>query len=845
MRLTWRRKPQDFADEIRSHLDLDRDQLIAEGARPQDAHFAAIRRFGSLTLARERFYESRRWLWLDHVLQDIRFAGRSLRKYPVMCVVAILSLAAGIGSTTATLAIRDTIFRNPPPLYQHPEELSVIYTVTPRGFRRDVPARLFDLWAKPQDGNQRWAAARVTRRDDVRTGDRVDTVPIRAVTPNLFAVLGVDAALGRTFEALPSGDSASVILSYRGWQNLFDGRADAIGQILWAVDRPYTVIGVMPERFWFLDIDTFVWTAVDAHSLSPDDSVAVVVRQSRSISPAAFHNSLTSGVAEYVRALPQSERALRAGIEGIGGMPMSRQISVLFPYLLAGCVMLTWLIACANVAVLLIAQWTAREHEIAFRAALGASRIRVVRLLLSESVLIAIGGGALGVCATFALRGLIQHNAGPNIAVFDTSIHPRVLLQSGVITILTGLLAGLAPALYETRRLQVTPLQARRSDRIRQRWRQALVIAEITATVALLVVTGAMIDGYRRNMTADVGFPTKSLVLLRVENPGGVRPRSVLEFLNGVPGVLNAAAATAAPFTGVPGLRPVALDAGGTNAVPAEQSQVSPTFFATLGAPIVAGRAFANADTATPAAVAIVNQSLASRLTPGRNPIGAHIWLGQTGYEVVGVVADYLPAPLSRVTPAVYLPLRTDTGVPSLQLVLRVPAAPAPLIANVRRDIQRSGTGNTVASAFTADQIIMGGSQEILVGTYPLVPLITIGILLTAAGIYAVLAFVVVRRSKEFALRVAIGASRGDVIRLVTSQSLRLIAIGTTLGVAATFGLSRIVRAAGGAGSMFDTPAWPAFAVPVLIIVGVGALATWIPARRALRFEPAALLRVD
>jgi hypothetical protein len=238
-----------------------------------------------------------------------------------------------------------------------------------------------------------------------------------------------------------------------------------------------------------------------------------------------------------------------------------------------------------------------------------------------------------------------------------------------------------------------------------------------------------------------------------------------------------------------------------------------------------------------------VNQSLANRLTPGRNPVGTHIWLSQTGYEVVGVVADYLAFPLSHVTAAVYLPLRPDRGVPSLRFVLRVPAAPAPLIAHVRRDIQRSGPGNTVASAFAADEFIRRDSQELLIGTYPLVPLITMGIVLTAAGIYAVLAFSVMRRSKELALRVAIGASRRNVIALVTSQSLRLIVIGSTLGVAATFGLSRIVRAVGGAGSMFDTPAWPAFAV--LIVVGVGALATWIPARRALRFEPAALLRVE
>jgi predicted permease len=844
MAFKWRRKPHDFADEIQSHLDLDADQLVGDGAQPREARAAAMRRFGNVTAAQERFYESGRLLWMDRLLQDIRGAARALRRYPVACTVAVGSLAAGIGSAASSLAIRDTMFRNPPPLYRQPDRLSAVFTLTPRGFRRGVPAALYGLWTMQHDLGHAWAGARAPRRDDVRADDRTETLPVRAVTSNLFSMLGVRAALGWTFDERPGKENAPAVLSHRAWQTLFDGRPDVIGRTLWIAERPHIVVGVMPERFWFEEIDPLVWTELDVAVLQSDDSLSVIVRRPASVSTTALRDSLAPGLAAYVQTLPQDRRALRANVDGVGGTPMGRQMSLLFPYLLGGCVVLTWLISCANVSILMIAQWTAREHEIGIRASLGASRTRVVRLLLFESLLVAICGGVLGICATFALRGLILRNAGPSIALFDTAIHADVLLQTAVATVLTGLLVGLAPALYETRRLHANPLSAIVAERGRARWRHALVIAEIAATVALLVVTGSMIDGYRRSMSAEMGFPNHSLLAIRVENPESVASAQILELVSSVPGVTSVAAATSAPWVGAPELQAVALDAGGTSAVQAEPSRISPTFFGTLGVPMQAGRAFGSADTSAGAAVAIVNHALAARLLPGRSPIGERIWLGSAAYTVVGVVPDYLQFPLSRPIPAVFLPLPAD-GIRRLQFVLRAPIAPAPLIAQLRRDIRRVGAGHAVASAVVFDQLIAVSGQEILAGTYPLVPLITIGIVLTIAGVYAVLALAVARRSRELALRIAIGATARDILRLVTARSASLVSLGATLGVAFTFALSRVARAAGGAGSMYDTPAWPAFVVPVLMIAAVSALATLIPSRRALRINPAALLRVD
>jgi predicted permease len=785
-------------------------------------------------------------MFFDPLTRDLRAAVRSLARYPVAAGVAILSLALGIGVTSATLTIRDTIFSNPPPLYQQPEQLSLVNTRA--GGPRAVPAGLYRAWADTPNTGQLWATVRSSRRDEVRTGNRTETLSVQAVTPNLFSVLGVQPAVGRAFDLASGGESPSVVLSHRVWQLLFDERREAIGETLWIGDRPYAVIGVMPERFWFLNIDALVWTVLDVSTLSPTDPLPVaLVRRPQGIGESVLLESLGPGIAAYAATLPQTDRAIRVAVDDIGGIPLG--FAAILPFLFAGCVALTWLICCANVAVLLTAQWTAREHEFAIRTSLGSGRGRLVRTLLTESTVIAAAGGALGLCVMLALSGVIRYNAGPILRMFDTSVHAHVIVESVVLTWITGLLTGLAPALYETRRLQANPLRAVPSERVRQRWRHALVGGEIAATVALLVVAGTLVDAYRRQVSTDLGYSTRGLLVVTVEHPGGVPAEPILASLTSSPDIAAAAAATSAPFgggTGLAGPRPVALDAGGAGTVTATRSSVSPAFFATLGVPMRAGRTFVDTDRSTRATVAIVNESLANRLFPGQRAIGNHIWLDQAGYEVVGVVADYLSFPLSRPSPAVFLALAADGGgATRLIFVLRAPGAQGPLAATLRRDIPRVGRGTLVAGTTNVDEVLAIGGQEMLAATYPLVPLIAIGIALTAVGIYAVLAFTIERRSKELAVRLALGATARDIVGIVAALTVRLIAGGSVLGLGTTFALSRIVRATGGAGSFLDTPAWPAFVFPALILAAVGALATWIPAQCALRIQPAVLLRVD
>jgi hypothetical protein len=303
------------------------------------------------------------------------------------------------------------------------------------------------------------------------------------------------------------------------------------------------------------------------------------------------------------------------------------------------------------------------------------------------------------------------------------------------------------------------------------------------------------------------------------------------------------AASTSVPYTEYAHQLPITTDAAGSNAVRAEQAAISASFFSTLDVPLRAGRGFTLEDS-TVSRTAIVNEALARRLFPGRNAVAERIWIAQTSYDIVGVVADYGDHwfETRHAAPKIFLPLTTDSTVlKRLPVVVRA-AAPALLKQAVRRELRDAAAGTVVTGIFTFDEITEVAGEEMLVGTAPLVPLIAIGMLLTMAGVYGVLAFAITRRSRELALRVAIGATAGDVVRLVTAHSLRLLMTGATAGIGLTFALARVVRANGGAGSIYDPP-WQAFVVPILIVAVIGLLATWIPSRRALTISPATLLR--
>jgi len=763
-----------------------------------------------------------------------------MRKYPIACIVAIVSLAAGIGATTATLTIRNTIFRNPPPLSPNPYQLFEVFMPTAqRAERAEAPVGVFSMWANETRMLSGIAGARPAIVRDVRTPDGPAMATVRAVTPGLFSVLGVAPIIGRTF----SSDAPVVVLSYRFWQRTFSGRPDALGSVVQIDGIAYIVAGIMPERFWVFDLGTDIWTSLDVNRLPDNALLAVIVRSRPNVTPGMLTQAFQSDVMRYLDTQPAMDRKARVQIVQMEGTPMGHAIAPTVVWLVAACVVLTLIIACTNVAVLVIAQWTGREREIAIRWALGAGRWRIVKGLLAESLLLAVFGGTLGVCATFVLLALALRNAPEIGHLLDFSIDYVVLMRTALVTIVSGILAGLAPALYETRRLQLDPLRRISSDRVRQRWRNALVVTEITVTIALLVVTSTMIDGYRRALSEDLGFDVRPLLAADVEASRGARIQEIRERLLALPGVAATAATTTPAMSGPAKRQRVALDGAGANAMMADSAFVSPDFWTTLRIPIRVGRTFVAGEVGQSGLpVVIINEALAERMWPGRNPIGRELWTEGRRYDVIGVAADYKNVPLSLAAPAVYLPISLNERITRITFYVRANADPADLAQGVRDAIRGVAVDHVVSRMFTLQSVLNTIGEEILAAVYPLTPLIATGLLLTAAGIYGVLAFAVARRSRELAVRVAVGASTRHLATLIAALSLRLVGLGSFFGIGATFALSRFVR---GQGGVFDSPGLAVFVVPMIIVVAVGALATFVPTRRALAISPAGLLRTE
>lgn len=839
---TRRRTDEDFAAEIEAHLDLETERLVAEGWRPDEARAAALRRFGNVTRARERFHESGRLLWLDQAWMDLRAGLRSVARYPVAALVAVVSLAGGIGAATTTLALRDSLYYLPPPLYARPAELTVLRVDTPDRTAAPVPAAIYRLWADHLGGQAALAAATTGRLVDVTLPDRVEAAAVRGATVNLFRDLGVSPALGVAFHqhAGRAGDPPPVMIGYRQWQQFFGARSDAVGQSISINGAAHIVIGVLPQAFWYTQLGEPVWTLADVHALPPEAPLLPMARRSPATSIAALQSELQSLAQAHLATLPDDRREQRVRASPMVGTPIGEAMGPMPGFLVSAAVLFTLLIACTNVSVLMMAQWTAREHELAIRASIGASRGRLVRTLVTESLLIATAGGALGVLVTLALRGWIVRSGG-EFAAFNLTIQPRVFLIAAAITVAAGLLTGMLPALHEARRSVRHPMAGLRvSDRVRQRWRHALVAFEIATTVGLLVVVGALVSAAERSTSGHLGYELPPLMSMRVQSGTGVDVDRVLAGIQAYPGVAAAVAATALPM-GPAGPR-VRVAGTETGAVDRElhTSSVGPGFLATLGVPLQAGRDFEPGEFGSAARVALVSQAAAGVLWPGLSPIGRTLRIGDEPHDVVGVFADYADAPLQRPEPRVLLPLATGPAA-EMQFLIRAAGPAASLRDGVRREVQRLFPGVVVSRASALQDVATVGAQEILVTAVPLMPLVAIAMLLAAAGIYGVLAFAVARRSRELAVRMAVGATRSQVMWTAVAPSLRVVAVGLAGGVGTAMVLTRLAQ---GSGGIFDSPGAAAFLVPLAIVNLVAILATWVPARRAMRIEPALLLRL-
>ncbi len=810
------------------------------------------------------------------IIQDLRYGARMLFKNPGFTLIAVITLSLGIGANTAIFSVanRVLLFRLP---YKDAGRLVTVWGSNPQlGDDIDLvsPADLAD-----------WRAQNTVFEDLAATNDapynltgmgEPESLFGYSLAANFFQVAGVQPALGRAFtpEEDLAGAQRVVVLSHRLWHRRFGGDPTAVGRSVTLNGAPYTIIGVMPAGFQHPQ-HAELWTPLRLNSLSANRANDRGFRVLRVVGRLKQGVTLEQAQTEMSRValrLSGQYPATNAG-QGVKIVSMQEQYAGdIKPTLLAllGAVGFTLLIACANVANLLLARAAARQKEIAVRTALGAKRGRIVRQLLTESVLLALVGGALGLLLTLwsvnLLVSLFPNNVtNLNIPVVEEiPIDGRVLGFSLLVSLLTGVIFGLAPAwqasktdLSQTLKEGGANTTASVSGR---RMRSLLVVTEMALAVLLLIGAGLMIKSFWRLLQGDLGLNPKNVLTMEVMLPpqkysGGQQRRDflqgVMSRIENLPGVEHAGATNFLPLTGFWGTASFSVE-GRPSPRPNEQPSadnrvVTERYFRTMGIRLLRGREFDERDREGASPVVIINETMARRYWPNEDPIGARINLGQgldqgNKPEIVGVVNDVKSFGLEEQTHLeIYRPF-AQAPFPLIAFAVRVSGDPLSQVAAVKNAIYAVDRDQPVFKVITmeklaAESITLRRVSMLLVGG-----LSALALILAAIGVYGVMSYAISRQRREIGLRMALGAQVNDVLKLVIGQGMKPALAGMIIGLLASFALTRLIK-----GLLFGVSATdPTTFVAVSILLGGVALAAcWIPARRAAKVDPMATLKCE
>ncbi|HEX8694476.1 MAG TPA: ABC transporter permease [Longimicrobium sp.] len=808
---------------------------------------------------------------MDTLLQDIRYAARTLARSPGFTLAAVATLALGIGGTTAIFTAVRAVLLAPLP-FARADELVVFTEDNPRAGLENVEVAPgnFAEWRARSRSVAEWAVYDYATANLSGAGDP-ERLRAFAVSANLFRVLGARAAVGRTFAAGEDrpGGARVVMLSHAFWRARFGADPRIVGRAVRLDGEPYTVVGVMPAEFRFPQAsDVWLPLALDAADLQDRRGhwARVVGRLRPGASPGDAAAELGAIARQLATEHPETNagwtvdvRPVRAGLlEGFNQMLISLMAASAF----------VLLIACANVAGLLLARGGARRRELAVRAALGAGRGRLVRQLLTESLLLALAGGGLGVLiatwASGALEAALPATYFDFVPQFrDARVNGAVLAFAGGVSLFTGVLFGLLPALSATgRHLQPAlreggPGVARGGGRARTR--AALVVGEVALALVLLTAAGFSIATGVALARRNWGFQEERLLTMRVTLPQGDYPTDtaaslfharLLERLQALPGVRAAGLATGVPMSGEGG--PVTLEVEGRPPPPpglaprAEYRGVSPGYFAALGVPLAAGRAFGDRDRIGSPPVAVVSADFARRAFPGENPIGRRVRVegdGNPWREIVGVAGDISDLRTATQGKAyIYTPF-LQLGQPTAFLALRTAGDPAEVTAAVRRAVAALDPGLPVYDVLTMRERVAESMFPFRVVGWLLSALGAVALVLAAVGVYGVVAYGVAQRTHEIGVRMALGAARADVLRLFAGQGLRLALAGVALGAVGALAVARGMQHGMLAG--VDPSAPRVFAAVAGVLAAAAVLASYLPARRAAGVDPMVALRAE
>ncbi|HEX2444417.1 MAG TPA: ABC transporter permease [Vicinamibacterales bacterium] len=791
------------------------------------------------------------------LLHDMRFAVRQFSKTPVFTIVATLTIALGIGANTAIFSVVNGVLLRPLP-YADPDRLVRVYEITPRFGRFSVAPATFLDWRRES------TALRIAAYDVGSATLAQDGMPERvtnvSVSWDLFDLLGVKPVLGRAF--VQDEDVAMknqvIIISHGMWQRRFGGDRGVINRTLVLSEVPYTIVGVMPAGFEFPSPEAEYWVPLGLETANAPRGahyLGVVARIKDGTTIEQAHAEIKTITERLARQHPQSKDE-SGEVVGLHEQIVGEIRPALLT--LVGAVGVVVLIACGNVANLLLVRASVRNKEIAIRTALGAGRRRIVTQMLAESLVLAFAGGAIGLLLAYGAIGPLQAlNAGSIPRIDDVAIDGRVLAFTLLLCGVTGILFGLVPAWQASRPNVSEAIKegGRNSIGSGGRWlRNGLVMMEVAFSVVLLVGAALLLRSFSRLTSVDPGFSAENVLTFRVGLPRTSYKEDaqrealfaqLLERLRGLPRVTAAGMIQSLPIRdsyflsfSVQG-RPAAA---GTE--PSANYRVaSPGYFEALGIPIRQGRTFTDRDAAGAPMVAIVDEAFARRYFPGAGAIGQRIDVGNGTdgfYEIVGLVGDVRYGGLDATPePTMYIPYKQDV-FSTMWIVARTDGDPTAIASNVRgllRDLDRNLPAFSMSplADVVSESLDQRRFSVLLLGLFA-----TIALLLAAVGLYGVISYSVSQRTQEIGVRLAIGAPRSRLLGMVVGQGMKLVIAGIVLGLAGALALARLVSTLLFEVTPFDPPS---YASTVIALVAVAALACYVPARRAMRVDPITALR--
>lgn len=809
----------------------------------------------------------------DEMFQDLRFGLRLLLKTPVFTAIAVLTLALGIGANATIFSVVNAIWLRPLPYPEADQVALVLHRNTKRGVDFELtPAGFFDLRRESKSFAR--LAAYVSQDFNLTGPGEPERLRGQLVSASLFPLLKVSPVAGRALKEDDDREGAPrvVMLSNGLWQRRFGAGPDVIGQTLTLDDQSYTIVGVMPAGFDFPDKRTELWAPIAFDPKAANDRgtyyLSCLARLNQGVTLTTAQSELDGIADNLTQAYPRSNTDLSFNVVSLHQNLVSGFKQALL--VLLGTVAFVLLIACVNVANLLLARAAVRQKELAVRAALGAGRLRLIRQLLTESTLLALCGGALGLLiAVWGIQALkLISPAGPDaIARLDeVSLDWRVLGFTFGVSCLTGIIFGLAPALHISKPdLQYTLKEGGRGfvGARGQRLRGLLVITEIALSLVLLVGAGLLIRSFIRLQRVDVGFNPERLLTMRVEMSDSKAKdlarrvsfyQEVIERVESLPGVEAVGMVNAAPIV-TPGIRAFVTIEDKPDPPPGQPQLtncrvVSPDYFRALGVPLRAGRSLTAEDNTQASPVAVINQEMARRYWDDDDPVGKRFKFGPRAstaawLTVTGVVGDMRQAGLNAAPlPELYTPV-TQAHVPWARprfIFIRAAGDPMSLVAAVKSQIWAADKDQAICAVSTMEEIVADSLAARRFNLWLLGAFAALALVLASIGIYGVISYAVSQRRREIGLRMALGAGNRDILRLIVGHGLVLTLSGVATGLAASAVLTRLLSAL-----LFDVSPTdpPTFAAVALLLTGVAVLACYLPARRATKVDPMVALRYE